>query len=207
MPKREASLNRLSPIALVATLAMVAASVFVGVFGPRLTERSQSALVPLGDVAQQAREIQARMQFEALHRPSGSQNPSRDMIAALCEHARLGGWRPPDLAADGYLLVAAQPVSLVEDEPTVALLYELTDEGADRFLTLLVSADHAQFASFDEFGRIEPFAVGRAIIEPDDVTDPLSSATLVWSDGTLLMLARAASEASLESLRAALGAP
>lgn len=186
---------------------MVAASVVIGVFGPRLSERSQSALVPLGDVAQQARDIQTRMQFDAVHRPIGSPNPSREMLAALCAHALLGAWRPPDLSAEGYLLVAAQPTSLIADEPSVALLYELTDEGADQFLTLLATADHAQFASFDEYGRIEPLAVGRAIVEPDDVTDPLSSATLVWSDGTLLILARAASEASLESLRAALGAP
>ncbi len=186
---------------------MVAASVLVGVFGPRLSERAQSGLIPLGDLVQQARDIQSRMQFESLHRPSASPLPSRELVAALCEHALLGAWRPPDLSLSDYLLVAAQPASLVADESTVALLYERNDEGADQFLTLFVTADHAQFASFDEFGRIEPLAVGRTIIEPDDATDLLSSATLVWSDGTLLMLARGDSEASLESLRTALGAP
>ena len=186
---------------------MVAASVVVGIFGPRLSERAQSALVPLGDLAQQARQIEARLQFEALHRPSGSANPTREMLAELCENARLGSWRPPDLSLDGYLLIAAQPTSLSADEPTLALLYENTSESADRFLALFATADHAQFASFDEFGRIEPFAVGRTIVEPDDATNPRSSATLVWSDGTLVVLARAESGDSLKSLRTALGAP
>lgn len=207
MSKRARSSNRLNPIALLATLAMVAASVVVGVFGPRLSERAQGPLVPLGDLVAQARDVQARLQFETLHRPTTSANPTREVLAELCERALLGAWRPPDLAADGFVLVCAQATELEQSHAAVALLYERAGETPDRFLALFATADHTQFASFDEFGRIEPFAVGRTIVESDDATNPLSSASIAWSDGTLFLLARVDTTESLDSLRTALGAP
>ena len=90
---------------------------------------------------------------------------------------------------------------------SIAILYERAGETADRFLTLFVTIDCGQFASFDDFGRIEPLIVTRSITERDDETDPHSSATLVFSDGDLLFIARADDVATLDGIRDDLGAP
>ncbi len=207
MSKRERMSVRINPFALIAAFGLVTASVVVGVFGPRLTERAQSDLIPLGDVVSVAREMAARLQFDALHRPLASANPTHEQVAALCNGAHLGSWRPRDLSSFGFALIEAQQVSLIDGTEAVAIVYEGTGERTDRFLTVFAAEDHGQFASFDEFGRIEPFAVGRSIVETDELTLARSNATLVWSDGALLTLTLHDDASDLEALRDALGAP
>jgi hypothetical protein len=54
---------------------------------------------------------------------------------------------------------------------------------------------------------MEPFVTNRSITERDDETDPNSSATLVFTDGDLLFIARADDVSTLDDIRSDLGAP
>ncbi len=208
MLKRIFSSKRsISPIPLTIALAIVAGSVLIGVFGMRLQERDYGSLLPLADMADSARQIQLRMQLEAIHRPTESPTPTRGELADLVSSTIKSEWRPPDLSAKGFVPILAGKAILFGDQVGITILYERAGESADRFLALFVTSDHGQFASFDEFGRIEPFSTNRSIIERDDETDPDSSATLVFSDGDLLFLARADDVATLDEIRGDLGAP
>ena len=188
-------------------MVIVIGSVLVGVFGTRLQERDFGSLLPLGDVADTARQIQLRMQIEALHRPTESPTPTRSDLADLVSSTIKSEWRPPDLSAKGFVPILAGQAILLGDQAGIAILYERAGESADRFLALFVTSDHGQFASFDDFGRMEPFATNRSIIERDEETDANSSATLVFTDGDLLFIARADDVATLDEIRGELGAP
>ncbi len=190
-------------------LVVVGASVLIGVFGPRLQERNPSQLTPLADVADAARQIQFAMQFDAIHRPAGAHVPTRAQIADLIESSLKSAWRPPDLAPLGFVAILAGPATLPGSDASIAILYEREGDTIEssRFLALFVTLDHGRYASFDEFGRIEPLRTNRSIIERDDPTDPDSSATMVFSDGDLLFTARADDQSALESLVDELGAP
>ena len=107
----------------------------------------------------------------------------------------------------GFVPILAGQAILIGDQAGIAILYERAGESADRFLALFVTSDRGQFASFDDYGRMEPFATNRSITERDDETDPNSSATLVFTDGDLLFLARADDVATLNEIRSDLGAP
>ena len=208
MWKRVFSMKRsINPIPLVIAMTLVIGSVLIGVYGTRLQEREFGSLLPLGDVADTARQIQFRMQIEALHRPTESPTPTRSDLADLVSSTIKSEWRPPDLSAKGFVPILAGQAILLGDQPGIAILYERAGESADRFLALFVTGDRGQFASFDKFGRIEPLTTNRAIIERDEETDPNSSATLVFSDGDLLFLARADDVATLDEIRSDLGAP
>ncbi len=208
MWKRVFSTKRsVNPVALAITLVLVTGSILVGVFGTRLPERAIGVWIPLGDVADAARQIQGRMQLEATHRASDSVLPSRSDLADLVNTTIKSEWRPPDLSLKGFVPILAGPAILPGGHPSLVVLYERAGEAADRFLTLFVTIDGGQFASFDDFGRIEPLVVTRSIVEHDDETDPESSVTLVFTDGDLLFLARADDVNTIERVRSELGAP
>ena len=197
----------INPIPLAIAMAILVGCVLIGVLGTRLQEREFGALLPLGVITDTARQIQSRMQIEAIHRPAESPTPTRSDLADLVSSTIKSEWRPPDLSAKGFVPILAGQAILLGDQAGIAILYERAGESPDRFLALFVTSDRGQFASFDEFGRIEPLTTNRAIIERDEETDPNSSATLVFSDGGLLFLARADDVATLDEIRSDLGAP
>ncbi len=179
----------------------------VGVFGPRLSERPRDDWIPLGDVADTTRQIQAQMEVEAMYRPTDAATPTRTELAELVKSTLDTEWRAPDLSASGFVAVLAGPAVLPGGAPGIAILYERPGESMDRFLALFVTVDGGLFASFNDFGRMEPLSLNRSIIEADEVTDPNSPATLVFSDGDLLFIARAGTTLTLREVLDELGAP
>lgn len=134
MWKRVFSMKRsINPIPLVLAMTIVIASVIIGVYGTRLQEREFGSLMPLGDVADTARQIQFRMQIEALHRPTESPTPTRSDLADLVSSTIKSEWRPPDLSAKGFVPILAGQAILMGDQAGIAILYERAGESADRF--------------------------------------------------------------------------
>ncbi len=196
-----------SPIILLVALALVAGAVAIGVFGRRLEERATQTMIPLGDIADAARQIQARMQFEAIHRQIDAAPPTRAELATIIDASLKSEWRPPDLAASGFVPILAGPVEMPGEIVGVVILFERLGDLNDRFLTIFVLNDNGQFATFDEYGKIEPLITARSIMELDDQTNPNSGATLAFSDGALLFIVRADDMTTLDDIRGALGAP
>lgn len=191
-----------------AALVLVAASVVVGVWGPRLGEsRAIDSLIPLGDIALVARRAQRHLELEALHRPSDAALPTSDKLAQVVRENLKVEWTPPDLTDIGYIPVVAMPVPILEGSDAVAILYETEGEPSDRFLALFAIPDSGEFALFDDFGRARVMEPPQVVLEEDDAAAPQGPATLAWTDGTLLFMARADARETLESAHAALGAP
>lgn len=196
-----------SPIILLVALALVAGAVAIGVFGRRLEERATQTMIPLGDIADAARQIQARMQFEAIHRQIDAAPPTRAELATIIDASLKSEWRPPDLGPSGFVPILAGPVEMPGEIVGVVILFERLGDLNDRFLTIFVLNDNGQFATFDEYGKIEPLMTARSIMELDDQTNPNSGATLAFSDGALLFIVRADDMTTLDDIRGALGAP
>ncbi|MSQ91027.1 MAG: hypothetical protein EXS01_06530 [Phycisphaerales bacterium] len=208
MSKRAANVKRsINPLALTLTLVLVGCAVLVGVFGPRLRERASGAWTALSEVSDAARQIALRMEIEAIHRPLGATTPSRADLAALVRSSLANDWRPPDFTAEGFVPVLAGPALLPGSDSSLAILYEGSGELSDNYLALFVARDRGEFASFNEYGQIEPFSDKATIIEPDDPSDPRSGATLVFRPSDLLVVVRTRDVAALERVRSALGAP
>lgn len=201
--------NSISFFALIATTALVTGGVLLGVYGKRLEERSVSSLLPLGDFADAAQMIQARMQFEAFHRPADAKIPTRLEMAEMVGKNLKSAWQPPDLSAHGFMPILAGPVEMPDMQTGIALLYEREGEGdiTTRFFALFILVDSGQFATFDEYGMTEPLMPARSILERDDHTNPNSGATLAFSNGDLVFIVRADDIATLNDIRGALGAP
>lgn len=188
-------------------LAIVAGAVAIGVFGRRLEERAAQTMIPLGDIADAARQIQARMQFEAIHRQIDAAPPTRAELATIIDASLKSEWRPPNLATSEFVPILAGPVEMPGESVGVVILFERLGDLNDRFLTIFVMNDNGQFATFDEYGKIEPLIAVRSIMELDDQTNPNSGATLAFSDGALLFIVRADDMTTLDEIRGALGAP
>lgn len=193
------------PVALALALAIVAGSVWMGIVGPRLREREIGPWIPLADVAGAARQIQMGMQLEATHRPSDAVPPSRAELKELVQSTLQSDWRPPDLSSAGFVPVSATSALLPGCETGIAILYESSGDVSDRFVVIFAAVDQGHFASFDEFGRMEPFTHTTSIIEPDDPSDHNSGATLVYIDAELLVIVRGGSLGRVESVRTLVG--
>lgn len=195
-------------MAVAAALLLVTASVLVGVWGKRLAEsRAVDSLIPIGDITQVARQLQHQLELEALHRPTDAALPTSEDLSKVARENLALEWTPPDMRGNGYIAVMAGSAPLLENGSAMAVLYELEGEQSDRFLALFALPDEGEFAVFDDFGRARVFESAQSILEPDDATDPTGPATLAWSDGTLLFIARAGSRDELMRAHAALGAP
>jgi hypothetical protein len=115
---------RLSWPALVLALVAVAASVALGLYGPRVGDRALSPLVPLREVADATDAIAQRMSRESANRPSGAELPTMQDAARVCKDALATPWQPPDLRSAGFRIVMAGPVPIPGSASAVALLYE-----------------------------------------------------------------------------------
>ncbi len=199
--------TRLRRWPLVAALLLIAASVVIGVFGPRLGDgRAADALQPIGDLAVASRDVQERMQLEALERPEAAPGPTSADLAALATESLGVDWTAPDLATLGGVPILAGPVPLAPDGRGVAILYEFEDRGPSRFVTLVALPDAGRYAIFDEFGRARVLDPAQAILESDRHEDADGPSTLVWSDGTMLFIARSDERMTLVAVREAFGA-
>jgi hypothetical protein len=217
---------RLSWPALFLALVAVAASVALGLYGPRVGDRALSPLIPLREVADATDAIAQRMSRESAGRPSGAELPTMQDAARVCKDALATPWQPPDLRSVGYRIVMAGPVPIPGSASAVALLYE--PEGAPatpeqrtpprmtiapgpspqpmqrRDVVLVVARDHGTFAIYDEYGRAQPLGTARSVLEESEWG---TWAVMVWSDGELLFVAWASDVALLDRLRSELGAP
>ena len=116
--------TRLSWPALFLALVAVAASVALGLYGPRVGDRTANLLVPLREVADAVDSIAQRMSFESAHRPADAQLPTQQDAARVCKDALSTPWQPPDLRDEGFRIVMAGPVPIPGSPAGVALLYE-----------------------------------------------------------------------------------
>ena len=199
---------RASRWAVMTALALIAACVAVGIFGPRIGDgRGDDALLPMGDLAVTARDVQQRMQLEALERPEEAPGPTSSELAMLALESLGAEWTPPDLASVGGVAVLAGPVPLSLDGHGLAILYEFEELGEARFIALLALPDSGRHAVFDEFGRARVLYPTQAILEPDSPEDADGPSTLAWSDGTMIFVARCDERLGLALARVALGAP
>jgi hypothetical protein len=221
-----ANSSRLSWPALFLALVAVAASVALGLYGPRVGDRALSPLVPLREVADSTDAIAQRMSRESASRPAGAELPTMQDAARVCKDALATPWQPPDLRSAGYRIVMAGPVPIPGSASAVALLYE--SEGAQappeqrapprmaiapgpspepaqrRDVVLVVARDNGAFAIYDEYGRAQPLGAARSVLEESEWG---TWAVLVWADGELLFVAWAPDAALLDRLRSDLGAP
>lgn len=122
--------TRFSWPALVLALVAVAASVALGLYGPRVGDRSSSPLIPLREVADTVDSIAQRMGFESAHRPADAELPTMEDAARVCKDALATPWQPPDLRERGFRVVMAGPVPIPGSAAGVALLYESEARGA-----------------------------------------------------------------------------
>lgn len=116
--------TRFSWPALLLALVAVAASVALGLYGPRVGDRAMSPLVPLREVADAVDSIAQRMGIESAHRPSDAELPTLQDAARVCKDALETPWKPPDLRTSGFRIVMAGPVPIPGAASGVALLYE-----------------------------------------------------------------------------------
>ena len=116
--------TRFSWPALFLALVAVAASVALGLYGPRVGDRAMSPLVPLREVADAVDSIAQRMSLESARRPSDAELPTVQDAARVCKDALATPWQPPDLRASGFRVVMAGPVPIPGTASAVALLYE-----------------------------------------------------------------------------------
>ncbi len=188
---------------LAVAMIAVAASVTLGVFGPRLVDvRSHDALRPLGDLALSVREVEERMSLEARDRPAEAPGPTDAELASLVRESLGVDWTPPPLTDDGCVPILAGPVPLSKDGRGVVILFECAGGDGGRHLVIAALPDDGTNGVFDEFGRARAFDASESILEPDVSTDPDGPSTLAWTDGALLIIGRAPDRERLERLRA-----
>lgn len=116
--------TRFSWPALFLTLVAVAASVALGLYGPRVGDRAANLLVPLREVADAVDSIAQRMSDESARRPADAELPTLQDAARVCKDALDAPWQPPDLRDKGFRIVMAGPVPIPGSSAGVALLYE-----------------------------------------------------------------------------------
>lgn len=121
---------RLSWPALILALVAVAASVALGLWGPRIGDRVASSLVPLREVADAVDAIASRMSVESARRPSDAELPTAGDAARVCADALSTPWQPPDMRSAGFRIVMAGPVPIPGTSTAVALLYEAESPAA-----------------------------------------------------------------------------
>jgi hypothetical protein len=129
VPNPRAS-TRISWPALCLALTAVAASVALGLYGPRVGDRTSSPLVPLREVADAVDSIAQRMSVEASRRPADAQLPTMQDAARVCKDALSAPLQPPDLRDLGLRIVMAGPVPIPGSTAGVALLYESDESDA-----------------------------------------------------------------------------
>jgi len=227
--------SRLSWPALFLALVAVAASIALGLYGPRVGDRALSPLVPLRDVADATDAIAQRMSRESANRPSGAELPTMQDAARVCKDALSTPWQPPDLRAAGFRIVMAGPVPIPGSASAVALLYEAdavpaTDPApiapasatnSDPPRMTIAPGPSAQPAPRRDVVLVAARDHGAfAIYDEYGRAQPLGTArsvleesewgtwaVMVWSDGELLFVAWAPDIALLDRLRGDLGAP
>lgn len=116
--------TRFSWPALILALVAVAASVALGLYGPRVGDRTQNPLMPLREVADAVDSIAQRMSIESARRPSDAELPTIQDAARVCKDTLSSPWQPPDLRDAGFRIVMAGPVPVPGSTAAVALLYE-----------------------------------------------------------------------------------
>lgn len=160
--------TRFSWPALFLALVAVAASVALGLYGPRVGDRALSPLVPLREVADAVDSIAQRMSIESAHRPSDAELPTMQDAARVCKDALATPWQPPDLRTSGFRVVMAGPVPIPGTASGVALLYEAESAAASE--PAAQAADEAADAQHDAAGGSEP---SQQLPAPPGRTKPL----------------------------------
>ncbi|MFO0782975.1 MAG: hypothetical protein U0636_04765 [Phycisphaerales bacterium] len=149
---------RVSPAAVLATLAAVVAAVVIGMTGPHLRDRAGGAQQdqPIGELAIMAELNEAQAAYDQAHGRSQEVTPDRTsaLAAEVLGHPAL----VPDLTAHGYQLRDARVVPLSTDLRALALLYR-PEHGAGA-LSVFMMPDHGRIVRFDGFGRALPLAPG-----------------------------------------------
>jgi hypothetical protein len=206
--------------AIVATIALVAFSVFIGVYGPRLGNRQQlPAGTTLAELAQAVASRHAARVVQAIHVGPGS-TASRDEIDAALGEAlgEEGGERrvaSAGLPSDESLPVrwfGAERVRLPGASGVQAFGRMRLDERTADTVSLFALRDEDRFFVFDGHGRPQRLPEGEvySLAVPNDAADGVIH---LYRDGDAVFAIESASAevadrllAALQSSRAAAGA-
>ena len=173
--RRSRGSARISLPAVLAALAMVAASVLFGIYGPRMQQRGvRVAGTPLADLIKAVSRsaasyspprIDRSADDEADEDDTGDAGPSDAVRTAIKDMAEvLGpGVEPSSLATRDLALVGSAIERNLAGAAGVRLVYE-SDRSGDRVFVFEVR-DAMQFTHFDSLGRYLPLLSGTRIQE------------------------------------------
>lgn len=168
---RPHSSPRISPIAVLGTLVMVAGAVVFGVLGPRMGQRGMRIRgIPVTSLRDAALDEvlagAAGMGLEDVVHAHQLVEPDPDHVVVnatrVLEKVLGPAVEPPMLVTVGFELTAARRLDLV-DVPAVRLDYRSTASGEAAVLFEL--ADPLSFVHFDTLGRQQPLLPGTRIQE------------------------------------------
>lgn len=159
--------------AIVATIALVAFSVFIGVYGPRLGNRQQlPAGTTLAELAQAVAARHAARVVQAIHVGPGS-NATRDEIDALLADALRAPARIPEDAALPVRWFGAERVRLPGASGAQAFGRVRLDERTADTVSLFALRDEDRFFVFDGHGRPQRLPEGEvfSLAVPSDAAN------------------------------------
>lgn len=188
---------RWSGVPLAASLALVAFAIFFGIYGPRVGDRITAPLgIPAWDLGEAAAERFHERRNDAVHGAGAEKttitDAERDAAALLGSSVRL-----PDLVADGWTVHAPKPVAVPGSARSVAVTFSRSLVGGVERVSLILVPDNEQYVVFSPFGRplfLPPWEA-YPIELPQDTIE--SAVALLWSDGSVVRVLVAGSEAVL----------
>lgn len=190
--------------AVVGTAIAVACSVCVGVWGPRLGDRTPvasgvpigGAVAALGRMHRENDLAPARSDASFDWRREVEEALGRPLPASLAD-PQASGWR-----AEAILVRRLPAFAGGGDAATVRFSLDRLG-GPPRRVSLSLLADEGRLARFDSFGRLRPLAEGQAIaLDPAD--SPESLAVLLWGEGPLVAAVQAEEPADLMAFETAI---
>ncbi len=188
--------------AVVGTAIAVACSVCVGLWGPRLGDRTPIAPgTPVGG---------AVAALGRMHRENEIAPPRERSLDWRREVAEALGWplpaSLPDPEASGWrpetILVRRLPAFAGGGDAATVRFALDRPPGPPRRVSLSFLADEGRIAGFDSFGRLRPLVDGQTIaLEPSE--HPESLALLLWGEGPLVAAVQAEDPEDLMAFEAA----
>ena len=156
--RAQAGAVRASPLAVALTIAAVGGAVLLGVFGPRLRDRTGSVQQDpgIGELAELAARYEEQMGLEA---PFGGDRASALPRMRELTAATVGGRDAPDLSRAGWTPLDVRNVELAPGTFATMVTYAGEDQG--RELAVAMLEDTGRAVRHDGFGRAVPLAPGQ----------------------------------------------
>lgn len=193
--------RRWSGIPVAASLSLVAFSVLFGVYGPRVVDRGTPAIgTPLWEAVDAAAEYLDQFILNAPYRP-GEPVAIGEANAALARLLQQAG-TCPDLGRHDFVPTQPQSIHVPGAPQSAVVVYSRAGRGGTEYLGLVIAPYHEQFTLFSEFGRPQFLRPGGAVGVDAAPSDRVDSATLAWTNGSLLFVAVGSRRTTLEDVGA-----